>query len=75
MTNRFFASQKGLVLLCIDCDRVKTEIKYEGLETQELFPHIYGALNVDAVVNTLDFEPDADGKFKLPSELTNAIAK
>ncbi len=75
VANTFFANQKGLVLLCIDCDRVKAEITYEGLETQELFPHIYGALNVDAVFKILDFEPDADGKFKLPEELANGITK
>lgn len=50
VTNRFFPNQTGLVLLCIDSDRVKAEIKYEGLETQELFPHIYGQLNFDAVL-------------------------
>lgn len=55
VANTFFANQKGLVLLCIDCDRVKHEIKYEGLETQELFPHIYGALNVDAVFKIQGF--------------------
>ncbi len=48
MANTFFANQKELVLLCIDYDRVGAEIKYKGLETQKLFPHIYGDLKVDA---------------------------
>lgn len=72
MANRFFANQTGLVLLCIDSDRLQAEIKYEGLETQELFPHIYGDLNVDAVLIVLEFEPYGDGKF-VPKELSDVI--
>ncbi len=73
VANRFFSHQQGLILLCIDCDRLKAEIKSEGLESEELFPHIYGALNVDAVYKVLDFEPGADGNFDLPKELADVI--
>jgi uncharacterized protein (DUF952 family) len=69
VANTFFLNQKGLILLCIDSKQVQAEIKYEGWETEELFPHIYGPLNVDAVFQVLDFEPDVDGKFELPKEL------
>ena len=34
--------------------------------TASLFPHIYGPLNVSAVIQVMDFAPEADGKFKLP---------
>jgi uncharacterized protein (DUF952 family) len=66
-----FRGQTGLVLLCIETDRVAGEIRYENLEGgQELFPHIYGELNKDAVVNVAEFEPDVDGYFTLPSMLS-----
>lgn len=61
-----FPCQKDLVLLCIETGKVKSEIRYEGTEKGEMYPHIYGPLNVDAVVKTLDFEPGKDGKFTLP---------
>jgi uncharacterized protein (DUF952 family) len=62
-----FRGQSGFVLLFIDVDKVVPEIIYENLEGgQQLFPHIYGELNVDAVLHAAPFEPDADGFFTLP---------
>lgn len=63
-----FRGQTGLVLLSIDTDKVKAEIRYENLEGgQELFPHIYGELNTDAVVQVAEFAPGVDGYFTLPA--------
>jgi uncharacterized protein (DUF952 family) len=67
--NKFFQNQKGLVLLCIQPEQVKAEIKYEAADS-DLFPHIYGSLNIDAVNQVLDFEPEEDGKFKIPHGMT-----
>jgi uncharacterized protein (DUF952 family) len=61
-----FRGRRGLVLLRIDTERVEAEIVYENLEGgRELFPHVYGGLNADAVVEVLDFEPGEDGRFKM----------
>lgn len=69
VANAFFKSQSGLVLLCLESEKVEPEIKYEGIDGGELFPHIYGALNIDAVVQVVAFEPREDGLFELPGEL------
>ncbi|MDY6878042.1 MAG: methylmalonyl-CoA epimerase [Chloroflexota bacterium] len=69
VANAFYHNQKGLVLLCIETAQVQAEIRYEGLEGGERFPHIYGSLNTDAVVTALDFEPDEDASFRLPREI------
>ncbi|MGH8000063.1 MAG: DUF952 domain-containing protein [Brasilonema sp.] len=65
VANTFFRHQKGLVLLLINSDKVQPEIRYEGVEGGELFPHIYGALNTDAVFQVINFEPSEDGLFTL----------
>jgi uncharacterized protein (DUF952 family) len=53
--DRFFQNQVGLIILYIDVDKLESEVKYE-LADHEPFPHIYGALNIDAVYQTIDFE-------------------
>ncbi|QDL11603.1 DUF952 domain-containing protein [Brasilonema octagenarum UFV-E1] len=68
VANTFFPNKKGLVLLLINSDKVHAAIRYEGVE-EELFPHIYGALNVDAVFKVIDFEPGEDGLFRLPKNI------
>ncbi|MEH1835546.1 MAG: DUF952 domain-containing protein [Nostoc sp.] len=69
VAKRFFDNQKELVLLFIDSDQVQAEIRYEPAEIGELFPHIYGELNIDAVYQVIDFEAGEDGLFELPQEV------
>ena len=70
VANRLFRGRTDLVLLCIDRSQVKAEIRDENLEGgSKLFPHIYGPLNTDAVIDVFDFPPQADGCFVLPEAL------
>ena len=71
VANAFFANQHGLVILVIDMSQLKADLRWEvGTDkADELFPHIYGPLNLEAVVRVLDFEPGLDGKFHLPQTL------
>jgi len=65
--NRYYAGQVDLILLAINPDKLTAEVIYENLiDGQELFPHIYGALPVNAVESTLNFLQDASGKFYFP---------
>jgi uncharacterized protein (DUF952 family) len=67
VANARFRGREDLVLLLIDSGMIAAEIRYENLEGgNERFPHIYGPLNLEAVINVLDFEPQADGTFLLP---------
>ena len=59
-----FRNRDDLVILSIDPGRVVPQILYENLEDgQEQFPHIYGELNVDAVIACRIVVTDSDGKF------------
>jgi uncharacterized protein (DUF952 family) len=48
---RHFQGRTGLILLHIDPSRLDADVRYENLEGgEEMFPHVYGAIPVLAVV-------------------------
>jgi uncharacterized protein (DUF952 family) len=60
--NRIFAGSGDLLLLEVDPARLTAELKWErATDVGEEFPHIYGPLNVNAVVGTLALPEGADG--------------
>jgi uncharacterized protein (DUF952 family) len=70
VANYKFASQDGLVLLCIDETKLDAEVRYENLQGGiKLFPHIYGSVKFSAIIDVVDFKPQKDGKFKLPDKI------
>jgi uncharacterized protein (DUF952 family) len=71
VADRFYTGQQGLVLLIIDPTRLDAELRWEPGTDQpdELFPHLYGPLNLGAIMRSVHFEPDPDGTFSLPALL------
>ncbi len=67
--NRFYKGQSDLVLLCVHPDALQSELRYDPIETGEYFPHLYGPLNLDAVVQVVDFPPNETGNFELPTAI------
>ena len=65
--NRLYRGRQDLVLLHIDPTRLDSPIRWElGVATDPesmLFPHLYGALPVGAVINVTSYRPAADGTF------------
>jgi glutathione S-transferase len=56
VAHAFYRGEPGLVLLVIDPDRLTSELRYEAVPgADEPFPHIYGPLNLDAVVEARPF--------------------
>jgi len=67
VANSRFRGRRDLVLLHIDPSRLEAMVRCENLEGgQELFPHVYGAISVDAVVDVTPFAPLPDGTFRSP---------
>jgi uncharacterized protein (DUF952 family) len=50
---RYYKDATGMIILHIEEDRLTSPLKYElAPSINEMFPHIYGPINIDAVVNT-----------------------
>lgn len=69
VANAFYHGRTDLVLLVVEETRLKPELKWEApagppadlISEADMFPHLYGPLNLDAVISVLEFQPDADG--------------
>jgi uncharacterized protein (DUF952 family) len=66
VANQFYQNVPNLVLLQINPNKLTAELRYDEIETGDRFPHVYGALNLDAVENVIDFSPSPDGLFQRP---------
>jgi len=60
------AGQSGLVLLAVDAGRLGSALKWEASRGGALFPHLYGALPVAAVIAVHDLPLGADGAHRFP---------
>jgi uncharacterized protein (DUF952 family) len=51
---RYFSDKTDLIKLMIDTDKLTSRFIYEwSPSTADTFPHIYGPLNLDAVIDTI----------------------
>ncbi len=73
VANALFRGQAGLALLCIDPAKLTAPLVYEpppeDPTSEQRFPHLFGPLNLDAVIAVLDFPPNPDGTFSLPERV------
>ena len=69
VANQRFRGRRDLVLLHIDPARLRSDVRYENLEGgTALFPHVYGAIPIGAVLNVTPFLPGPDGTFADPTK-------
>jgi uncharacterized protein (DUF952 family) len=60
------AGQRGLMLLAVAVDRLASDLKWEPSRGGQLFPHLYGELPTDAVMEATDLPLDDDGTHRFP---------
>ncbi|MVM32231.1 DUF952 domain-containing protein [Spirosoma sp. HMF4905] len=48
--SRYYTNVPDLLLLHVDTSKLTHDLKYELATNNELFPHLYGPLNKDAVI-------------------------
>jgi uncharacterized protein (DUF952 family)/GNAT superfamily N-acetyltransferase len=79
VANKYYRGATNMVLVHIDPAALTSPLKWEppahidgspSLPNEPLFPHIYGVINLDAVVQVIDFPSNPDGLFGLPAQLT-----
>ena len=65
--NRLYSGRTDLMLLRIEAARLSSPVRWEpgvpGDPGEMVFPHLYGALPVAAVISVTPYLPDADGSF------------
>lgn len=72
VANFMFAGRTDLLILTIDPAELSAEVKYEDGGDGRLFPHIYGSIEKEAVMDAVKFPPQEDGTFTLPEGITEA---
>lgn len=80
VANRYYRGQSDLCLLAIEESRLTAPLKWESqtagsasqADPEDLhFPHVFGPINLDAVLHMADLKINSDGTFALPESLTD----
>ena len=63
---KHFAGQTGLLLIAVDADALGAALRWERSRNDELFPHLYGELDLGAVTGIYDMPARSDGTHVIP---------
>ncbi len=63
---KHFAGKKDLVLLAVDSERLGERLQWESSRGGALFPHLYGPLELDALLWDEPLAIGQDGRHLLP---------
>ena len=63
---KHFSGQTGLFLIRVDADALGDALRWERSRNDELFPHLYGELDLGAVTAVLDLRARSDGYHDIP---------
>jgi uncharacterized protein (DUF952 family) len=63
---KHFFGQTGLFLIAVDADALGDALRWETSRNDELFPHLYGELDLGAVTGVLSVRARSDGYHDIP---------
>jgi uncharacterized protein (DUF952 family) len=63
---KHFFGQIGLFLIAVDADALGDSLRWEPSRNDELFPHLYGELDLGAVTAVLEMRTRSDGTHDIP---------
>ena len=64
--DKHFAGQDDLHVAAVDLDALGEAVRWETSRGDQLFPHLYGMLELDVVLAYGPLERETDGSVKLP---------
>lgn len=62
--NRYYQGQENLFLLKVDPEKVKERLQDDEVYPGRVFPHVYGPLNLDAIIEKSELKANESGEFK-----------
>lgn len=65
VANAYFPAEAELLVLHVDVDALQSELRWEPSTNGELYPHLYGPLNLEAIIQTEAFHRQAHGAFEI----------
>jgi uncharacterized protein (DUF952 family) len=63
---KHFFGQRALFLIEVDSDALGVELRWERSRNDELFPHLYGELDLGAVISIMNLGMRSDGYHDIP---------
>ena len=63
--NNLYNGCEDCILLVMDPLRLQVPLKLERAEDEEKYPHAYGRISIDAVIDKLPLSPDQKGRFEI----------
>jgi uncharacterized protein (DUF952 family) len=63
---KHFSRQTGLFLIAVDADALGAALRWEVSRGDQLFPHLYGELDLGAVAAVMDLRVRSDGYHDIP---------
>lgn len=63
---KHFFGQRALFLVQVDADALGDALRWERSRNEELFPHLYGELDLGAVIAVTNLNTRSDGYHDIP---------
>jgi len=61
---RYYADVPDLIVLVVDQEKLKAEVRVEQAPNGSSYPHLYGELNLDAVIDVVPLPGSSNGVFQ-----------
>ena len=68
VAHRLYPGRADMLVLELDTELLTSPVQREPSRSGEIYPHIYGPLNLEAVVKVWQLSLDADGAYSLEPE-------